>query len=144
MKIYADEFIQALEVIEGILEKRVATLANELNRDSMIECRNISIGDSNEFGNEFFVNPTRHKLDVSNELHSRNKSVEEIGDTIALKLKKCIYSLIEETINESETPITRARHVRKFIKVVIDQDAFIDYHSQNLCFKVGIEEYKGN
>jgi hypothetical protein len=144
MKIYADEFIQALEVIEGILEEKVATLAMELNRDSMIECRNISIGESNEFGNQFFVNPIRHKLDVKDELYSRKKSVEEIGNAIALKLKKCIYSWIEDTINESETPITRARHVRKFIKVVIDQDAFIDHSSQNLCFKIGIEEYREN
>lgn len=142
MKIFADEFIQAVATIEGIAEKRVATLANELNKDSMIECRNLSIGDSNEFGNEFFVNPKTYKISVADDIHSRKKSVEKIGEAIATRVEKCIVDLIERKIDESETPVTRIRDIRKSIKVVIDQDIVIDFNSLELGFRIGIEEYR--
>lgn len=141
MKVYADEFIQAVETIENIVGKRVAMVVNELNRDSMIECRNLSIGDSNKFGDNFYVNPIICKVNVSDDIHARKLSVEDIGKLIATKVEKSIIRLVEEKIESSETPIARIRDVRKFIKVVVDQDVILEFNDFSLCFRVGIEEY---
>lgn len=141
MKIYADEFIQAVELIENIVGKKIYKLALELNRDSMIECRNVSIGDNIKFGKDIFVYPETHKINVSDELYARKLSTEEIGKAIAKKVEKEIIKLVEEKIVASVTPINRISDVRKFIKVVVDQDVAIELNGFNLCFRVGIREF---
>ncbi|MGD1416487.1 hypothetical protein [Bacillus stercoris] len=133
MKIYADEFIEAVQIIEENVGKQIAEWVEEINKDSMIECRNAFIEDTNDLDIVLIA----HELDVAREIHSR-LSIDEISNMICKKVKYYLQHLIEERIEESEIPITRIKDVRKFLKVVINQDAIINANTLNLCFRMGI------
>lgn len=141
MKKYTDEFIQAIETIEGIVEVRLGSLAEELNKDSMIECRNLTIGDTNEFRGGHHIHSNLYSLDIE-EYMSRKLSVEEMGNNIAKEVEKYILQLIEDKIENSTTSIKTLKDTRKIIKVVINQDVVIQYSNLGLSFRVGIEEFK--
>lgn len=142
MQVYTDEFIEAMEKIENNVEKAISDWINKINLDSMIESRNILIGDSNEFLNGFFVNAKTHKIDISNEINlGRRNSIDDISKAVCKKALNDLQELIEKKIEESTIPVNRARDVRKIIKVAYE-GALIELNSLTLCLKIGIEEYK--
>lgn len=141
IQMYTTEFIQAIEKIENDVNEAINEWAYNLGRDPMIECRNLSVGDSNEFKDGFFVRSETYEIDVSQEINFINrKTVEEISDTVCRKTKVYLQKLVESKIEESETPIRLIRDVRKFIKVVVD-DAIINLPNLGLEVRIGIEEY---
>ena len=140
MKIYTDEFIQSLEKIEDAIGVRMGEISDKLNMDSMIECRNISKGDTNEFGNGTYVVLKYNTLNIKDEFHHANRksfTVEDLGKKLSDKVEKYIMQMVEDKINSSEITITKARDIRKMFKVLLDQDVIIE-NSLNLRFRFTI------
>lgn len=141
MKIFTDEFIEAREKFENYTTEAVYQWALQTGSDSMIEVRVLSIGDSNEFGDGFFVNPIRYELNIKEEIYSQNSNQEEISEKISKSVISQIEKKINKAVEESSTEIKSLKDVRKRIKVVIDGEFFIK-DDLTINFAFNVQEYK--
>ena len=139
MKVFTDEFIEAREKFENDLVEAINQWAMTKNSDSLIECRILSLGDSNKFGNAFFVNPLRHTLNVEDEIYSRKATTEEISKKITKAVIEHIESQISKVVEESTSEIKSLKDVFKRIKVVIEGDFYIK-NDLTLDFSFDVQE----
>ena len=131
MQIYTSEYLETIEDIEEKVEKGLVKLTDKLNNDSMIECRNLSIGDLLFDYDEYLkFNSLTLGVNIYQELSSLTggrKTKEQITDSIIKVTEQAVMKFIEEEISKSEIVITNLNDIRKIIKIVFDGDVIIDH-----------------
>lgn len=140
MKVYDDGFIQAMKEIEENVEKTIYDVAEELNRDFMIDCRNLSIGDSNQFG-DMYVMTRVHKINIENEIYSREATVDKIGEMVAKKVRAYILENVTQRIYDSKIKVEKIGDVRKAIKVALFTEAIFDFRTFDIVIKMGATDH---
>ena len=147
MQVYTSEYLKAIEDIEEKVERSLISLTHKLNNDSMIECRNYSIGDLLFDNKNLNTNSITMKADISQQLTSLTggrKTKEQITNSIIEVVEQTIMEFIEEEINKSKIKITNLSDVRKIVKVAFDGGVFIDIKESKLFIymRVGVIEKK--
>src|SRR5690606_24414295 len=122
-----------------ILADKYVKMTANYGSDSMIETRNLSVGDGNNFEDGGFVAIETHSVDVRDIIgFVSRKSEDEVIRMLCRAFERDVENRVEDAFSNAGLQISNLKDVRKIMRIVIDSDVIIHLEGYRMTYKMGI------